>query len=146
MKKLLLVFCTCLLCACSSAGNNSKTCSISQEPLDVKINLTAKDDKINKLDLTIKVDADKLGFSDEFSELSDSEKETFRKNILDSLGFEEAQGVEIDTKFKDNIEMTIKIDLDKCSEKTIESLGLTDEDLSFEDSIEQFVAQGYTCK
>lgn len=148
MKKLLLVLCACLLCACSNTNNTtSKTCSITQDPLTVEIALSAKDDTINTMNFAVTMDASQLGLGDELGNITDEQKDTIKDNLLQSLGIDEnTTGITVDAKFDDNINMKINIDLEACSEETLKTFNFEEDDLSLENAVEQFVAQGYTCK
>lgn len=148
MKKLLLVLCACLLCSCSNTDNTaSKTCSITQDPLTVEIALSAKDDTINTMNFAVTMDASQLGLGEELGNITDEQKDTIKDNLLQSLGIDEnTTGITVDAKFDDNINMEINIDLEACSEETLKTFNFEEDDLSLENAVEQFVAQGYTCK
>lgn len=156
MKKILsllvMMLMTVSLTACGSEEISSKTCTIESDGLQQTFKLTATNNTVDKIELTMVYDAETLGV-DSLSELDDSQKELIESNMLDTLGLESAtnEGLELTIDFDDVMTVVLKVDLKKADSELLEKVGLdftdaTEEDMSLDVAVEEMESSGATCK
>lgn len=151
MKKILLIISTFILVACSSSNidiKENKTCTISSSQIKhVAYEFESTNNIINQMNVIIEVNGSDVGLNDELSNLSDQDKDRFVGMIINTLGLDGTnhEGLSVDYKIDaDTIILTLNLDLEKCDEDTLSVLGIQD-DLKLNETIEQFVANGFDC-
>lgn len=149
MKKLLVsIFAVVLLAGCGSSGDESKTCTMSNDEMEMSAKFDATDDEITKA--TIEMTADKtdmLGDID-ISTSTKEEKEFLSKMLGSSLGIKEGEGVELSAEISDNdIIISVVIDFKDADASVLEIFGLDgSEDMSLSSTVKGAEEDGATCK
>ena len=131
-------------CGSEETLNCSMTDESSGLSMEQIMNVTFKDDKINKVKLTFNTKATSELYQDAWDELVDSLDEQFSES--------NSSGVSL-TKENDADNYTYKIelsvDLDKASTDALDEYDLSDiaeDDSTLEELREDLEASGYTCK
>lgn len=153
MKKISMLLMTIVLsltlAGCGKSGKiTSSTCTLNQNNIEQTFKMTATDDEIDKIDMTMVYDSKTLGVNS-LSDLTDEQKEQVKTTMLKTLGLEGTyEGLEIDIDIQDKMTVTIKMDLKKADKDVLKKLKLdfTNADMSLKKSVKQMEEEGATCK
>lgn len=153
MKKvlsLLILGCITLsMCACGEEKITTASCKTTEDNMAMTFDLTASNDEINKVKLTIIPD-NSIFELESLNILDDEQKEQVKSSMLTSLGLdsESYEGMEIDIDIDDTMVITIDADLETADPETLKKVGMDFEgaDMSLEKAIEDMTAEGFTCK
>ena len=150
MKKILCtIFAMVVLAGCSSSPKETKetkTCSLSMDPITMDVSFNATDDKIETAAIKISADYASLGIKE--ANLTDEQKSQLEDAIFQQFGVKEGTGVNVKTEFKDNtLSATIDIDLKEGDTSTLEKLGFgSDGDYLLSETVKAAEESGATCK
>lgn len=154
MKKiislLLILMLTVTLCGCGKKDVvTSKTCTMTQSNMDMSYKLTATNDEIDKLVLTITPNNSLFGV-DSLNVLDDAQKEQVKTAMLKNLGLDSSnyEGLDIDIKIDDNMVVTVTADLKVADKDVLKKIGMdfTGVDMSLKRAVEDMEDAGATCK
>lgn len=155
MKKFLLLITTFLLVACSSKPEEkqtvNKTCSISDIQnmnIEFKLEANSEDNLISNLGINIDMNLSDFGLSSDFDLLNDQKKDQIVASIFSQLGFNGTnhEGLSFDYQVDgDRFKLNLELDIDKCSDDLLNTLGFNEENLKYNETIELFTTSGYTC-
>lgn len=153
MKKVLsLLVLGCLtltLCACGEDKITTATCKTTEDNMTMTFDLTATNDEINKVKLTMIPDNSIFGV-ESLNILDDEQKEQVKSSMLTSLGLDSDsyEGMEIDIDIEDTMVITIDADLETADPETLKKVGMDFEgaDMSLEKAIEDMPSDGFTCE
>ncbi len=136
---------------CGKDKITSKTCELNEEGLNMTATMTATNDVVEKIDMTIIPENSYIGI-DSFEELDDDQKAVFKDTMLSSLGVTgEEDGVEVDVKFDKKMTITLNLDFKKADKDVLKTLGFdvenaSDEEMSLERAVKDLEDDGATCK
>ena len=142
-------------CQQNTAETNTATCTIDSDPtmgVPITVDLKGKNDVVNELNMKMTMPYVSLGIEDTES-MSDEEMETFVASMEDQLAEAGAKGLSFGAEMaEEGLEFSIGFDLEEVDDTALSLLGLEGEmsegdlkGLSFEDTVAEFVEQGYTC-
>lgn len=147
MKKLLLsAAALVLLAGCGGGGSDSekKTCTVSQQGMNVTINMEGKDNKLVKQSMELSLSKDQVtAAGQDFDKITDADMNAIAKTFAPTQ--ETMKGLDIDAKkTADAIEIGISVDYTKMDEETKKKAGVTD--MKFDETIKKMTDNGATCK
>lgn len=150
MKKVLVLFAVAMtLCACGKDKITSNTCTATENNMKMTIKMTATNDEIDKVEMTMIPDNSAMGISS-FEDLDDDTKGQVKSLLLTSLGLDKDtyEGIEISVDFNENMIMKLNFDLKVADKAILEKLGLDfeDTDMSLERAVKDMKSSGYTCE
>lgn len=150
MTTLIMTFIlTLMLTGCTKTEKiTSSTCTLNQNNIEQTFKMTATDDEIDKIDMTMVYDSKALGV-DNLSDLTTEQKEQVKSTMLNTLDLKDTQeGLEIGIDIEDKMTVTIKIDLKKADKDVLKKINLdfTNADMSLKKSVKQMEDEGATCK
>lgn len=152
MKKVLLSIMTIILsltlCGCGKEKIVTKECSLIQNGMITKVNMTASNDKINKFEMTVVLKSSTLNINS-FKELNEATKEQIKENFLTTLKLtKQYEGIEVDVSFEENMSVIIKVDIEKADIKKLKELGfdITSTNMSLEKTVKDAQKDGYVCQ
>lgn len=151
MKKLLTLLMigglSLTLCACGKDEVITKTCSGSDDDMTMTFKMTATNDEIDKIEMTVVPNNEAMNI-ETFEDLTDAQKSQIEESFLTTMGLEEEQeGIEVEVKFAKDMTVILKVDLKTADKEILENIGLDfeDKDMSLEKAISDFKEEGYTC-
>lgn len=137
------------LCGCGKDKITSTSCTLSQSGMEMAYTLTATNDKIDKISLTITPDNTLFGV-DSLSTLTDEQKEQVKTGMLTNLGLEKDnyEGLKIDIKIEDKMDIKVDADLKKADKEILKKIGMdfSKTNMSLKDAKEEMAETGATCK
>lgn len=152
MKKVLLSIMTIILsltlCGCGKEKIVTKECSLLQNGMITKVNMTASNDKINKFEMTVVLKSSTLNINS-FKELNEATKEQIKENFLTTLKLtKQYEGIEVDVSFEENMSVIIKVDIEKADIKKLKELGfdIKSTNMSLEKTVKDAQKDGYVCQ
>ena len=152
MKKLyMLVLSTMFVLILNGCGGDvkSKTCSKEYDDYIETYVFTAKDDKIEKAELTIEYKNSLFGI-ETLNSLTEEQKKQVRENMIATLGLEdkEYEGLELVIDIKDTMTVNIKADYDKADVNVLNKVGLdfTSTNMNIDAATEAYMENGGNCK
>ena len=142
-------------CQQNTAETNTATCTVDSDPMmgiPITIDLKGENNVVNELNMKMTMPYVSLGIEDTES-ISDEEMETFVTSMEDQLAEAGAKGLSFGAEMADEgLELSVGFDLEEVDDAALSLLGLEGEmsegdlkGLSFEDTVAEFVEQGYTC-
>lgn len=137
------------LAACSSSNSKSETATyvMNQDEMNHEATFTHVGDKLTKVDQTMEYPLSYFGVEDE---LTDEMKEQINEQITSQYGeYDGGEGTSLKTTFtEDALRIEMSLDLKKADNAAISSLivGSDSNNISFEQTVADFEAQGYTKK
>jgi len=155
MKKLLVLLLTIIIsiniCACSKEKGDkitSNTCSINENSMEKTFKLTATNDEIDKIVLTIKPDNSLFGV-ESLEILDDEKKEQVKTNILSTLELDSYSydGIKINIDINESIIISINVDLKIADKEILKKIGLdfSNADMSLKNAVNDMKKSGATC-
>ena len=160
MKKICILFIMAVfslnIIGCDNANNlrsdstTFKTCTTKNElGLEQTFKYTAINDVINQVEVTRVYSNETLGV-DSFDNLSYSQRENLKLNMLNNIGLEqtEYEGIKINIDINNQIIVTINVDLNKADKEIIDivGLGFLIEEANLENIVSEMINNGALCK
>lgn len=155
MIRKLLVVCFILIVFVTGCGEKSnegtvmKTCVREEEGYTQTYKFTGTNDELKKVGLVINYDSSIFG-EDDFSKLTEDQKEEIKLKVLTNLGLEEKEykGFDINIDMGEQVIITIDANLEEADKKVLRKIGLdfSDMDLTFEEIINLWTENGVSCK
>lgn len=148
-KALVLAITTIALCGCGKNEITTKTCSMNENNIGMTFKLTATNDEIDKVVLTMEMDSAYFGV-ESLDILDDEQKEAIKENMLSTLGLDSDtyEGIKINIEIKETMVVTIDADLTKADAEVLKKVGMdfTGADMSLENAVKDLTDNGATCK
>ena len=126
--------------------SDKATCYRHKDDYTESYYMIAKNNKINKVNFTMVYD-DENTIAD-FSTYSKEQKTVFIDAMYENLGVEKTQeGIDVDIKITDTLEVYINADLDKADPDKLESLGFYFDSVNrkLDKAVNNFKTSGYIC-
>lgn len=147
------------LCACGNTKETEKgstsdkvttsTCSSKQSTMETSFDLSATNDEIDKVKMTVIPANSSMGITS-FTELDDATKDKIKQEFLKNLGLESSsyEGLEIGVEFNDNMVITIDANLKTADKDILQKLGMNFDgyDMSLKRAVKDMESSGYTCE
>ncbi len=149
MKKVLILLIILLICLTGCNREITKTCEISTNEYKQKWTYKVDGEKINKIELNITYDNSIFGNVESFASLTKNEEQELKKAILSNLGFDKDSydGFKIDILVNDNINVKVKIDIEKADKELLSKIGLDlDQNRNIDSTIVEMKENGATCR
>lgn len=129
---------------------SSNTCVLTDEQgTQQTYKLTATNDEIDKVELTILYDNKMFGV-ETLKTLSEEQKEQIKSNILTNLGLENStyEGLVITVDIQDQMTLSVKADLKTADKEVLKKVGLdfTGADMSLGRAVRDMTASGASCQ
>lgn len=138
------------LAACGSSGSGKSetaTYAMEQDGLNLEATFTHVGDKLTKIDQTMEYPLSYFGVE---GELTDEMKEQIEEQITSMYSeYDSGEGTSLKRNFtEDSLNIELSLDLEKADEAAISSLivGSSSDNISFEQTVADFEAQGFTKK
>lgn len=153
MKKL-LISCLGLLviagCSGESKPAEKKTvCTLEETGVKANMTLVSKENKVNKIDIEMRMDGKQLGIDEMTDEQKDLTRDMLETEVLSQLPEDDGLKVKMDIDGTDFV-MVFNVDYEKIDEETLKSLNMNTEDLEkdlgekeLKDALED---AGWSCK
>jgi len=126
----------------------SSTCHLEAGGTDMLIEMKAKNDIINHLDLTYTVTAESIGIKS-FEDLDEETKKEAKDQFIKGLGLEKDnyEGIKVNVEIKKDMVFKITIDINKADKEVLEKMGYDFEDIdnSLEKGVKDLEEEGFTC-
>ena len=153
MKKismLLLIFVLMLtLTGCGKDVISTKNCTMQNDSYVEIYKITATNDEIDKVELTIVYDNSMFNV-ESLDILDDTQKDQIKTNMLDTLGLESTtyEGFEINIEVEEQMSVNIKADLKLADTEVLKKVGLdfSNTDMSFERAVKDLEETGAVCE
>ena len=148
-KLVLLLFTILLLSGCGK--KQVRKCSLNQDQyMSQEIEFIAKDNNnIDQLKIRI-IFAKELIDANELNELTDEQKQSLEKSILDNMDLskDNMEGINFSVDINDTVDFILDIDVDKADPTLLKTLGLdlSDKDTSLDKVISSLKENGATCE
>lgn len=152
------------LCACGNDTTTSQSekeetkkpevttasCSMSDEEMTTVIDLSATDDEVDKVKMSVTPSNESMGI-DSFEELDAETKEQIKVIMIESLGLDpekEYKGIKVTVDFDKEMTVNVVADLKTADPEVLKTIGLDfeDADMSLKTSIKDLEDEGLTCK
>lgn len=125
------------------------SCKTNEDNMEMTFDLTATNDEINKVKLTMIPDNSLFGV-ESLDILDDEQKETVKTTMLSNLGLDgnTNEGMTIEIDINDTMIIKIDADLETADPETLKKVGMDFDgaDMSLEKAIKDMKADGFTCK
>lgn len=150
MKKLIVsIAAVFLLAGCSGGASDKKTCSVTQNEMEMEMTFEAKEKKIEKatIDITLpKSITDTLG---EAKDLSKEQLDGIGDLYLEKQGINKDSGITVTVKKgTSGITISMVVDTKSGDAATLKKLGLDSEgdSLDFDKTVKNLTESGFKCK
>lgn len=137
-----------VLCLTGCSSEETLTCSMEDESSGVSmeqiVEMTFKDDKINKVKMTVNTKATDDTMKENWNLIASSMDEQFDEKSSDGVSLSKDNDTDNHT-----YKVELSVDLDKATEDSLSEYGLdgiTDDDSTLEETKKEAEDSGFTCK